>query len=413
MPAVIQLTTLTYKVNDIGNNMADTSTLAITMATLGQSSLVITVLLSKSKSNPAYLPLALFLMALSCLLFEPISQTFGPQFEVFSIIIMLPASLFLGPVLLQYVKVLTAKQKDLYPFFKTKHCILPLLGLIASILTALLPQTVLDALFFSHNPEMSQYVSLLMTFVYVLVLSWIAQSAYYLAAILILLREYHALLVHYFSNTDERKMYWLYVFIGLLSVIWVTGISALSAKNLFDTTLISPLQSAFMALAVVWSLSFLGLMQRPGLEGEKIAEELAKSLSLTEQINEKYQRSALDKSHSKRIAGKLEQLMESQTVYLDPDLSLGKLSKLTGISPNYISQTLNETLEQSFFDYVNNWRIQHAQKLLTETQKSILDIALEVGFNARSSFYKAFKQITQQTPSEFRRRSQKIKYPQD
>lgn len=381
--------------------MVDTATLALTSAALGQSLLVITVLLLKAKTNQVFTSLAYFLLVLNCLLIQPISQAFMPRLEVYSIIIMLPALLTLGPLLWRYVSLLTSTQDQYSINLNYKHGLLPLLGIAAAILTALLPKATLTELFFTHNPNMTLYVSILMVLVFLLVLSWLAQSTYYLIRITIHLQSYHASLKHYFADTDSRKMYWLYGFIGLLSIIWVLAIIAVFMLNLFDYKLISPSQAATQAIVVIWCLSFFGLLQRPGLEKE--GHFNTKEVEVKPSTNKsKYQHSALDKVHSERIAGKLENLMLNQLVYLEPDISLSKLSEMTGISPNYISQTLNATLEQNFFDYINGWRIKHAQSLLVESSKSIVDIAFEVGFNARSSFYKAFKQFVQQTPSEYR-----------
>ena len=97
--------------------------------------------------------------------------------------------------------------------------------------------------------------------------------------------------------------------------------------------------------------------------------------------------------------------MSKETLYLDPNLSLQKLANHLAISPNYISQTLNETLCTNFFDFINKWRIEAAKPKILANKDSVLTIALEVGFNARSSFYKAFKQETGQTPSEFRKQN--------
>jgi AraC-like DNA-binding protein len=85
-------------------------------------------------------------------------------------------------------------------------------------------------------------------------------------------------------------------------------------------------------------------------------------------------------------------------------LSLQKFASHVTISPNYISQTLNETLSVNFFDFVNKWRIEAAKPQIITNKNTVLDVALAVGFNARSSFYKAFKQETGQTPSEYRKR---------
>jgi transcriptional regulator GlxA family with amidase domain len=52
---------------------------------------------------------------------------------------------------------------------------------------------------------------------------------------------------------------------------------------------------------------------------------------------------------------------------------------------------------------INKARIDDAKRLLTETERSVLDVAVSTGFNARSSFYKAFKQFADVTPSKYRR----------
>ena len=95
--------------------------------------------------------------------------------------------------------------------------------------------------------------------------------------------------------------------------------------------------------------------------------------------------------------------MQQDQLYLDAALSLQKLAKHINTSPNYISQTLNETLGANFFDYINQYRINEAKKQLKETKNTVLDIAMNVGFNAKSSFYTAFKKETQQTPSQYRK----------
>ena len=72
---------------------------------------------------------------------------------------------------------------------------------------------------------------------------------------------------------------------------------------------------------------------------------------------------------------------------------------------NHLSQTLNETLNENFFDHVNGWRVRDADfEQLTTTDQSILTIAYAVGFNSRSQFYKAFKRETGMTPTELRAR---------
>ena len=106
---------------------------------------------------------------------------------------------------------------------------------------------------------------------------------------------------------------------------------------------------------------------------------------------------------AQRISDKIIAAMSQQQLHLDPSLSLHKLARHVAISPNYISQTLNETMETNFFDFVNKWRIETAKPKIIANEDTVLNIAFGVGFNARSSFYKVFKKETGKTPTEFRK----------
>ena len=94
--------------------------------------------------------------------------------------------------------------------------------------------------------------------------------------------------------------------------------------------------------------------------------------------------------------------MHSDRLYRDPNLTLSALSKHVGVSSNYVSQTLNERVGQSFFEFVNGWRVDEAIPLLRGGDDTVLAIAFEVGFNSRSSFYTAFKKKTGLTPSAYK-----------
>ncbi len=122
----------------------------------------------------------------------------------------------------------------------------------------------------------------------------------------------------------------------------------------------------------------------------------------------KYQTSALTPERSQEIQQKLSEIMENEKIYLDPDLTLKKLSEKIMVHPNHISQIVNEIFKQSFNDYINNFRITEAkEKLLDpeEKKKTILEIAYDVGFYSKSVFNTAFKKFTGITPSQFKQKS--------
>lgn len=94
--------------------------------------------------------------------------------------------------------------------------------------------------------------------------------------------------------------------------------------------------------------------------------------------------------------------MQKDALYLDPNLSLQKLAQQVGALQNQVSQTLNQEIGTTFFDYVARWRIEASKPRIMAGSESVLTVALAVGFNSRSTFYKAFKRETGMTPKAYR-----------
>lgn len=63
-------------------------------------------------------------------------------------------------------------------------------------------------------------------------------------------------------------------------------------------------------------------------------------------------------------------------------------------------------MDKHFFDFINEYRIEKAKKILkdpTQKELTILEILYQVGFNSKSSFSTSFKKYTGKTPTEFRK----------
>ena len=98
-------------------------------------------------------------------------------------------------------------------------------------------------------------------------------------------------------------------------------------------------------------------------------------------------------------------LLEKEKMYRDPELSLSLIAKKLDISGTYISQLVNTLSGSNLSDFINEYRVKDAQRLLTHpnyTSYPILSIGLESGFNSKSTFYAAFKKHAGMTPSKYR-----------
>ena len=103
--------------------------------------------------------------------------------------------------------------------------------------------------------------------------------------------------------------------------------------------------------------------------------------------------------------------MDQRRPYIDSGLKLTDLAGQLDLSPNHLSQIINENLQQNFSDFINNYRIRHAKRLLSDqeySQEKIINIAYDSGFNNKVSFNTAFKKFEGISPSDFRKKKQGI-----
>lgn len=105
----------------------------------------------------------------------------------------------------------------------------------------------------------------------------------------------------------------------------------------------------------------------------------------------------------KDIAHKIDVLLSTKEVFLDPDLTLDRLARKAGIPARQISAAINQMYGRNISQVVNEYRIERAKKLLLSSDKAITQIYLDSGFQTKSNFHREFTRVTQQTPSAFRR----------
>lgn len=105
---------------------------------------------------------------------------------------------------------------------------------------------------------------------------------------------------------------------------------------------------------------------------------------------------------------KIETIFKKERPYLDPDLSIKKIVDLTELPEHIISRAINQKADMHFFDYVNQYRVVEAKRLLTDEtavkQFTIEALGMQCGFSNKTSFNKAFKKFAGETPSAYRDR---------
>lgn len=115
-------------------------------------------------------------------------------------------------------------------------------------------------------------------------------------------------------------------------------------------------------------------------------------------------KTAMQKNPTPPIAeGALEELMEEQRLYLNKNLTLADIAQALGTNRTYVSNYLSQVRKQTFYDYINQLRIERVSIPLMRThpEYKLEYVAGESGFASISTFRRAFVRLTGQTPSQF------------
>jgi AraC-like DNA-binding protein len=119
----------------------------------------------------------------------------------------------------------------------------------------------------------------------------------------------------------------------------------------------------------------------------------------------KYKTTGLSPDEADSILSRLNDCLSKQEPYLDPEITLEKLSSIIDVPKHHLSQVINQKMGKNFNDLINEKRVEKARILLKDTEMdkfTIAAIAFEAGFNSLSSFNDVFKKYTGKTPSKFK-----------
>ncbi len=105
-----------------------------------------------------------------------------------------------------------------------------------------------------------------------------------------------------------------------------------------------------------------------------------------------------ERRNYKKIASSIQFINE----YFCTDITLDSISKHVGYGRCYFSSIFKQYMGMSIWDYISIKRIEKALSLIKTTDKNLLDIAEECGFNNSANFNKIFKKYTNLTPRDFK-----------
>lgn len=192
------------------------------------------------------------------------------------------------------------------------------------------------------------------------------------------------------SPYDSMNLLWITCLVYGFIIAFISSLSLIIIKVYTPEFLVS-------GSLIAWSLYFC-LFSYIYYKGLSTPELFSINIE-----KPRYQYSKLSKSQSEEYLESLRIFMNENKPFLEPELTLKELSQKLRIPPRHLSQIINENLQKNFYDFISEYRIEEAKKMLSSDEdKTILEILYSAGFNSKSSFNVAFKKYTGQTPTDFK-----------
>lgn len=295
-----------------------------------------------------------------------------------------------GPTFYFYVKELTN-----YKYSLTKKDILHLVPFAISIiiLIPIYKQTGAEKIskadaFISGTSMLDRELDLIWIFSQIQM--WI-----YLYFVWRIIKKHQSLIKDNFSSIERINLSWIKYFIYGLIVVFVfcsfLTFLFFFGFNQFD------LYRIIMVIAsiAIYALGYRGLNQ-PAI--------FTQSDFGSNTPTKKYEKSSLSKHEMETYKKEIIKIMEYEKLYRNPNLTVEDLASNLNIIKNHVSQTINQTFNMNFYDFVNKYRVEEVKKEIEISNEKInfLELAINAGFNSKSTFNTAFKKYTSVTPSEYK-----------
>jgi AraC-like DNA-binding protein/NADH:ubiquinone oxidoreductase subunit 3 (subunit A) len=306
-----------------------------------------------------------------------------------------------GPLLLLYAKLMTAEKPHFNPRYLW-HFSPFFLFLIASLIF-------IDKKVMSGTEGFLVVDSFVPFRIIYAITFFVSITAYSIATFVVIHRHQKRLKELLSFSSGKVTLQWLLglsitFYTGYVLMFILGGIDILMGILNFD-----PYEISFIGLTILTFLFGVFGFHQPSIFEEVV--HTVNSNGAEENGNnggepKKYMRSGLKQ---KDVALYIQQLGEHMTgskPYLDRELSIFDLAKQLKIPRHFLSEVINEHMGKNFYTLVNEYRVEEVKRRLEDPKYknlTILAIAYDSGFNAKSSFNTIFKEMTGMTPSEYQK----------
>ena len=162
----------------------------------------------------------------------------------------------------------------------------------------------------------------------------------------------------------------------------------------------------YASFACFFCFAGFGIISRGAIQQREQSVEHPEVISEQQPsvVEEKYKTNRLTEEECKELHKKLVAYVEKEKPYINPDLKMGDLAAALDTSSHSLSYLLNQYLNQSYYDFINEYRVTQFKKMVADSQYSrytLTALAGLCGFSSRASFFRSFKKSTGVTPNEY------------
>jgi len=205
----------------------------------------------------------------------------------------------------------------------------------------------------------------------------------------------------YISKHGEGDRAWLRKFVRifvLFSAVWLIFLLPYEIPR-YSGWLLDTLDWYPIYLPLVFMIYWLGV-KGYFISHQGVPYPMANADVLPGRIT----RPSLQPDTVEQVIHTLKMSMEKDNLWLNPELNLAMLAQYSSTSPKVLSAVLNQYMNKTFNEFVNEYRVQEVKKrlLLPESRSlTIAGLAYECGFNSLPTFQRAFKSVIGHSPKEF------------
>jgi AraC-like DNA-binding protein len=230
----------------------------------------------------------------------------------------------------------------------------------------------------------------------------IAYFSYYVYNSYKSLQVYKISILQIYSYRENIDLLWLRRLVVLFSAITIIVFpTGLISYFYFHSIVFADYLFYLMLVIFIFLLGYWGYQQ-----GEIFSFQTAPEAHNGKENNRNLIISGEAQRLFKQKSQEVKQLMIVSKPYLNPKLTIHDLANGIDVQPHQLSRIINQEFHSNFFEFVNSYRVEEFKNKVRSGEFenfTILGIALECGFNSKSSFNRIFKESTGITPGDYMR----------